>query len=248
MNQKDSTAATGKCRTAKMNLYKNKASFQHSNFKMPFEIRVLFLTSFYKPVSFWKQPKNQTKICMLLWQCTKNIFKKFSRQCVSEISILSSLKSWLSTNMSIVNTTYLNNKSIKTCLTGWKLLWTNRCNKALFPVLLSPTTTMVHLVSLAILVMIRLVCFFHIKTIILFTILVFFHVSKLVSKLEKKSVNVPHRRTVLQRLTVQQYVECGSVPCHYSAPLPYRARAALCTVSQHHCHWAEWRDYLLFLA
>ena len=73
---------------------------------------------------------------------------------------LSSLKSWLSKNMSIVNTTYLNDKS-KICLTGWKLLWTNRCNKALFPVLLSPTTTIVHLVSLAILVMFRLVCFSH---------------------------------------------------------------------------------------
>ena len=35
-------------------------------------------------------------------------------------------------------------------LTGWKFLCTNLCSNALFPVRLSPTTTTVHLVSLAI--------------------------------------------------------------------------------------------------
>ena len=46
---------------------------------------------------------------------------------------------------------------------------------------------------------------------------------------QKKSVNVPHRLTVLQRLTVQQYVECGSVQWQCSAPLPYGApRSVLC--------------------
>ena len=132
--------------------------------------------------------------------------------------------------MSIVNTTYLNNKSIKTCLTGWKLLWTNRCNKALFPVLLSPTTTMVHLVSLAILVMIRLVCFFHIKTIILFTILVFFHVSKLVSKLEKKCERTSQTYgTATTDGSAVRRVRLSAVPLLCSSARTVRApRSALC--------------------
>ena len=142
--------------------------------------------------------------------------------------------------MSIVNTTYLNNKSIKTCLTGWKLLWTNRCNKALFPVLLSPTTTMVHLVSLAILVMIRLVCFFHIKTIILFTILVFFHVSKLVSKLEKKCERTSQTYgTATTDGSAVRRVRLSAVPLLCSSAVPCARRALHCVSTSLPLSWMK---------
>ena len=47
-------------------------------------------------------------------------------------------------------------------LTGWKFLLTNLCSKALLPVRLSPTTTTVHFVSLAILMFVMM--FIYIKT------------------------------------------------------------------------------------